>query len=912
MNAKQGGAESVQPVDEVERLLDRLEGLLGAVDGRLAEAGDLLDKLEVIDAEIARLASGSSGSRPTNNDLNAEGAQGRRKEALVSLATAILELCREAGEYIVVAHNLAASERNSTLFYAGPSPVVFAPTSTSNEVASKAETLGSITHAAISNADATRELNRLLDHASAKRIAEEMDIVTYQAQAARLFERIRTEFSDVSREFAIRAARMDTHGLTLEVGQKPSSSARLRSIADRLRQVDGLPDEITPFEAVDQFEVACKWLRRYGKFMKYAKASADRMANDFASEASVEIYKDATRPHAKRIEQQGLLLVSKQTLGMGLAAAVAVAVILIFINNNLVMKNWAIPLVGLSATLMYILAIKFGHDASGGHMRDLRNTLLARALDILNPFGATAVSEALTEESFQFPKIEWQRFQAGDATAAKPHLQRGVLAKTFADVSRRKWFLRRRRMALSNAAALALMVALLLALSWPLGSPLNRGSFSFVSQTAEYGACELDRGHLLLATGGNYYLISSRGNHVTEIAKSLVWQIRPVNAGAGDHGAASGGSRDDPPDCAKLAVAPTTVSFASPLQLQQDPSGLTAAASVVAASIEGLGSLAAKLTPSEGSIAACGSECVTALTELSNSADRVATNIKGLRDIVDKLPPTAEPICAGTCPKIETSVTFAPLPVVIPMVVETAPADGPTFITQLYVVDKLMTEFGGNRLIVLPLFPGPVASDKALATYGSDGIDTPQEAYYFGLTSMANPVLPNDDKTLLDYVQNSMKSCINATQAAFKNEGHLGDAPRLRLSVRGYANEKWTASSVSDDRKEVLNWYLAEGRRQAVINALEIADHDLIEVVPKATALSFGGPEEVDLEKLVQRFQFDGYKSMKKSLEGWLVPPISADDKRYVKEIFAKSVVIEVESDVIDHCGAEWRSVDQR
>ena len=62
-------------------------------------------------------------------------------------------------------------------------------------------TLASITQVMISKADAAREVNRLLDLTSARRIAEEMDIVTYHAEATRLFDRIRAEFNEISEEF---------------------------------------------------------------------------------------------------------------------------------------------------------------------------------------------------------------------------------------------------------------------------------------------------------------------------------------------------------------------------------------------------------------------------------------------------------------------------------------------------------------------------------------------------------------------------------------------------------------------------------------------------------------------------------------------------------------------------------------
>ena len=456
---------------------------------------------------------------------------------------------------VSVAYNMANDEKKPSRFYTGINPSVFKESVTADE---QTRTLASITQVMISKADAAREVNRLLDLTSARRIAEEMDIVTYHAEATRLFDRIRAEFNEISEEFQDDYQRKILAEQT-KIAQSREEIAQFEKIAARLtgRRVPGFALAESQKRAAE----ANRFLDRYRQFAEYEKKCADLMRDDFGVESSVKAYKKATRSHAERIEKQGIFA-SYWTIGTGLAAAALVAIVLVFLDNNLLLKNWTIPLVLAAGALMYGLSVKFGKDARNAHMQDLRETLHARALktrdegktgaavgprsEETNAARAAAVLKMRANPYFEFPKVNWKGSPekhgepAGPAvvagTAARsndPRQKQGyqsdedkhsILARELADD---RWSSHERSMWKRNLGCLAAIVAVPLAVSLLSGTWGPTKTFAFVSRTSDQGTCVLDRGRVLLATGGSYYVARSADSDVTELAKSSVLLIQP-------------------------------------------------------------------------------------------------------------------------------------------------------------------------------------------------------------------------------------------------------------------------------------------------------------------------------------------------------------------------------------------------
>ncbi|MER9006352.1 hypothetical protein NKI15_22260 [Mesorhizobium sp. M0862] len=845
--------------------------------------GQLLDARDACNNEIDELA------RAGHSTITLE----RRRDAVKhALPAPLAELQRTVEKFgddaISAAYKLADDEKKPARFYSGINPSVFKPEA-EKVTAEKGRDLDAITQVTISKADAAREVNRLLDLTSATRIAEEMDIVTYHAEATRLFERVRAEFNDISEDF---------------------STAFQNEILDEQNKISNFRKEIAPFDAIakrlteenSELGVALsgfhkraieanRFLGRYRQFVGYEKKCADLMKDDFASESSVKAYKDATRSHAERIEKQGVFS-SFWTILAGLAAAVLIAFVLIFLDNNLLLKNWTIAAMLGAAALMYGFSVKFGRDARNDHMHDLRETLYARACEIrevaksganlapglveISARTEAAAIEMKTNPHFEFPKIKWGDFEEKANDQSKPtnvaeipagidtHQtvkdERSILASELGEDT---WSSHEKIMWDRNLRSLTLIVAVPLVLSLGLGTWGPTKTFSFVSQTPDLGACVLERGRVLLATGGSYFVRTVEGSHVTEIAKSAVLLIEP------------GEPKPPLPNCAERRAepGPTHISFDAALEVKPDQATLDA-------------------------------------------AGKIAANAHAWLDaIADKI--GADTLCTKSCPPVTTVTSPAPFPVIVPVVVETQPptaapevrVGGPTFTTLVQGVDGKTREYNEQRLVVLPFFPGPVSGKTRPEIYGEDGINTTAEAFYFGLHQLSDPPLSNPPETLIQRIGNAFKTCMDQTQAAYKSKGKAATR-KLILRVEGYASQTWLNIKGVDGRlldkkaKERLNWYLAEGRRAAVIRQLSVAGRELIEIKPTPAEAKFDDLGDIDPEKVKSNFQFDGYDKMTESLDDWLKQPAS-DDRQpdEEREILARSVVILIDNDELARCG---------
>ncbi|MBE1710658.1 MULTISPECIES: hypothetical protein [Mesorhizobium] len=968
------------------------------VRDQIESYNDSSRELARLEQEVAKNAETDlrRGRNPRGLDLRVDVAEKKTRAAQAELEKALKDFQAEVGDLFHDVYKLAGRQANPAIFYDAKSNSLASPQPGDQyDLVEERRALADIKQVGISNSDAVKEINRLLDHASAKRIAEEMDIVTYHSNAARLFDRVKSEFEEALRLFnldekSIKAKRdliktfrkMSKDWIT--TGSQPSDVVVGGSKA--------FQDSATVLTEADGF------LAAYNAFLDYAKRYAGRVGSEFYTEASVDAFKEATREHAQRIEKQGVFQ-SPLTIFMGLVTGGAVALILIFLDTNLAFKNWTILMVGATIAIAYYLSGLFGQTARNNIMSDLRGTLydsvLEKATDrpvdprsvkqarvALNtgqPMARTEVEQPValaepgqphtpvetgqpsngssvvakgrrSDDYFKFEKLDWGLFRriaasvsesaasaaapipnsgpaapssAPIASAQVPTPDNGIatrsleaatlatnpasdsknaksastnpapssLALRLADVSVNRWDIHKFRMRVKNGILLLGAVATVLIMS--LGScsfdPMRRQDFAFVSRTNELGSCVLERGRVLLASGGSYFVETRNGKPVTEIAKSLVLRIEPiprpeettrtkqgyVRIGANEPQAnamqAAAGGATPPtlglPDCDDPHPEPTALSDTG-VRVKQ---GLEAVAKKIGTNTE-------QSNPKSSA-------------DLVEAARLLAGGLKeGLEAVAQHIPESSGCPCT-TSP----SVT----PVVMPVIISMPPAAtpdlqaGPTVLTMAYTSDGKGYEIGDGGMI-LPVFLDPVTGSYDPAFWGKKGIDSVEKAFYFGTTSLTDPKLRGTEirrKILKEYAA-SYTSCMKRARAA--------GAAKLKLIVEGYASEDWQAEKTDEERRN-LNLFLAEGRRIAVINALE-ADPSLIEIEnwpqqPKA----FSSWSQVKADEVHGNFLFKDYGAM---LEGLMktLPQLRMDEKPMPIGFLAHTALVRIDGEVPEQC----------
>jgi hypothetical protein len=923
------------------------------VQGLIKENRPLWDGLAQL---LSRPGEEIETGKPDNRQAEIKTATDK---ALITLAEPRSRLEAAAEDFLHYVYELASRRKNPAIFYG----------ERSNSLAS-AETLGDgntlvgrntrrvkeqkalddIRQVAISSGDTVKEINRLLDLTSTKRMAEEMDIVTYQSNASRQFDRIQTEFNQAVASFK---ADQDDVGLMSEaVGDFKLKKdgwikAMLPGVAAENKAVEPLLEAVS----ANLIITADTFLRRYKNFLVYAQSYASSVGGEFYTEASVEAYKDGTRVHAERIAKEGLFA-SLWTILVGLVAGLAVASTLILYDNNLALKNWLVPAACIAAVLAYLFSVRFGQIARDRIMNDLRQTLYDSVSDspvVLSPAApkATATGKLWTwlktwsfdrwlgtrvletctalwgyldfshgdsDEFFRFSKIKWEDLDKGVTNSDRT---KDSLALKIYDVNKFKWPMNQSRTFLKNAGMLLAILAIPLIFSYYSDTFGRDRQFAFISRTNELGSCVLERGRILLATGGSYFVETRDGNPVTEITKSLVMRIEPSETAT----TTNPGPKPDLPNCAtprpepkapdQMALVTATDRLGGSIKDglntvasrigggQDDPTplaNLAAATKDLADNVKtGLGTVAAKLggsTPNPVSLA-----------DLTAATDKLASNVKnGLDAVAGRIP--ASPDSAGT--------QASSAPVVVPVIINapSAPASapqtqaGPTFITQVYTADGKVYDYGSGTMM-LPIFLDPVAGSHD-PSFDKAGINTPEKAYFFGLTSLTNENLPNSKakRALVHEIGARYTECMERTRIANEKAGNTGAAPRLKLSIEGYASEKWDGVE-ENATKQTFNLFLAEGRRAAIIQALGI-DHPLIDIDKKPPPVTFGSWQDVHAGQISPTFVFEDYRAMKTSLEKRL-PPLpgdepSTEEKAQQESILAHAAVISVDGETPPLC----------
>ncbi|RUY12163.1 hypothetical protein EOA25_04065 [Mesorhizobium sp. M2A.F.Ca.ET.040.01.1.1] len=836
----------------------------------------LLDQMEECHSDVAALRSSSAKQDGEDGDGGLRAAEARLAGKIAEVKARVLSFGKVTDDFVNAAYALAATENGPIQFYNVSSGLVFSQDpSLDADVSDKSALLSSITHASISSPDAAKELNRLLSHTSAKRIAEEMDIVSYHSEATRLFDRIRAEFGEIST--SIKTLLQDQDDKQKRLTRPERKLAPLMALLKRLQSIADVNSDTEVARVLRDCAIARDFLACRTAFLKYEKASADLLKDEFGAEASIEAFKDATRPCAKRIEKTGLFA-SPLTIGMGAVAGVAVAALLLIGDNNLFLKNWVPQATLASAVAMYGFSVWFGRMRRDGQMKDLRKILYTSTLKILEKarsgkpernwnwigkrFGRAIKWD--DDAYLKFPKIAWRESAFGSGTASEPKpTGPGSLARSLGSASRGIFSYRWAKMFFLNAIVLSVIVTLPWAISAGFGTFSTTNGlkpFAFISLTPDQGRCVLYKGHLLLATKDNYYVRGTDGHDVTEIKKSAVLRmLAPDNA-------AEANQLQPLPNCVEPLAepGPTRVAFSGPLVLNQDQTAL--------------------------------------LDAIGKGAEALRAEFHAA---VEKMASSMSPGCTGrACAGEQFQASNTQHAVVIPVLVDARPSDEspkeqyPSLVVHIHTGDGIVRKDDGSLVMLLPLFPGPVAGDGNKLLGGKDGfINTPSEAFYFGFTSLMDPPLlgAGPGKTLIGSYGADFKKCATEAKIAYEKQGRGANPPRLRLNVQGFASQQWADPRLMPAEKEILNWYLAEGRRLAVIRDLGVAGDPLIDVGPLPGEMAFAKPADVDPDKIVSFFKFRGYTEMNAAMSTTLEPGDSM-------EILKRSVVITFGSKAFGYC----------
>ncbi|TPM28237.1 hypothetical protein [Mesorhizobium sp. B2-3-4] len=844
-------------------------------------------------------------------------------------AAGATEDCSDAAKAIF--HNvyvLVSRQENPAIFYNGKGNSL--PTPKGVDIVEERKALGSIEKVAISSSDTVKEINRLLDLASAKRIAEEMDIVTYQSNAARLFDRVKDEFDQ-----RLKAFELDQHSIDAMLTEIDNFRSPLKPAPTR--QAVGNPDRSAADDTL--LAEASKVLLRYRNFLDYARNYAERTGRDVYTEASVDAYKEATRPCAIRIEKNGLFA-AKSALITGGLTGLAVAIAVVVFDNNLVLKNWIFAATAIAVIAAYVGSVIFEKVRRDNFMSALRAAIYGSVLENKAELGGNGADRAnptrmdrllntvrgrRSDQYFSFNKFNWndcdKRRLKTDSKSKPLASELDAFVKTSSS--------RESVTFLGNALISMFIIALMLFPSYASGTLGRDKQFAFISRTTELGTCLLERGRVLLANGNSYFVETRGGNPVTEVDKSLVVRIEPVQLPEPDQADASKKGKNPQPVNADLVASTERVAKLppcdTPREKTSDQTALLGAANLLADNIKGgFNTVADKLGQGTGTGGA------PSLDGLVNATNGLAASVQtGLGAVADKLgkgtgQDDASPLArlVGATGGLAASIQEGagriagtqPSPVVVPVIIDApaAPASapeahaGPTFITQVYTAGGKVYDYGGGTMM-LPIFLDPVTGvqDKS---FGETGIDTPAKAFYFGLTSLTNRNLPNSEakSALLREIAARYTDCMERTKAIYEKAGNAAAAPRLKLSIEGYASEDWKAARNDQDRRD-LNLYLAEGRRAAIIEALGI-DHALIDIDSKPPPATFGRWQDVDAGKVSRSFLFKDYDAMAARLDQRL-PPLSKDGKQPSPDekaeqagILAHAAIISIEGETPPLC----------
>ncbi len=723
----------------------------------------------------------------------------------------------------------------------------------------------SVTYSKIEKPDAEKEINRLLDHTSTIRMAEEKDTLKYHERAMRLFDRIGEECQEAISIYGTHLGNIIYDARGKELTPLPwwmDQAARLETMTVRLTKgMTSLRDFPQAFpesqERANKLGKASSFILNLGDHLLAARAGFLRLKSDFANETVKAGYKDGTRPVSRRIENNGLIA-NRLTIGTGAAGAL-IALLIILVSGHLAAKVWVAPIALAVAAIAYLVSVTLGRNERSDVMDTMRANLRnAAGAAFFLPPASRGKGEREVEYSFAFPKwtcrlakvedpfftIDWASGQAVpnfDAQQGTDLLQ-GHLAMSPVARQDREKALRRR-----NLYLLGLLAAVLWSLGWIGATPGNRNDFAFIARRSSGEACLLDRGRYLFPAGTRHFIAS--GWSIGVLSSRTVDSILP-----GDRATAV-------PDCNEhRPAAEEIVSTAIGTAAETEASAMREETERIVSAIGVLGETQ---------------------RQVLQAVEEAASRIAGKLPIQVTVDSTGNPVPPSG------------MTTVVPVVVDNSRSanqpyavGGPTLFTQIFV-DGEKTGIGTEqRFLLLPLFPADVSvasvpvEERQLYDGNGPGIDTIEEAYFFGLKhNLRDPVL-DGGMTLLETIGRAIDFCAGNTDAPPENP--------VRIEIQGFSSAKDFPGNTEESAR--LNWYLAEGRRAAIYQALGLEQKPSVEVANRPAVTGILSPADVGSSVTIANFAFESASKAKDGLAAWLRQTASGNTA--AEEAFARSVVI--------------------
>lgn len=531
-----------------------------AEPGPLSQLKRKLESLAAVHSELAKAKAALEQMRrnplaqlPDNDDLSLDAAEARCKRLEEALPESRKTAEIAARVWAREVHLLASDPQSCVRLYCNGEP--FNPLDDGKlELGAIAALLSSVTHAAINNRDAVREINRLLDHASFRRISEEMDMGNYHERAAKLYDRIRQESAETSGAYRKMLTAQDVANKASGNTAKADKDCLidLHRLSEQAKAYEPLAKELLQHEPLGaQLLGIISFIENFRRFVEKAADELEVFGKKYASEAAVDAFKDATRKTCTRIEKTGLFANLLIILAGGIAGFIA-AFILMFLDTNLALKNWFLQLTTASALCMYGLSMLFGRQYRKAVMEAIRRRLLSGARSFFN-------GKASPGDVFAFPKAG---FEAVPTTRPKQTsaVTMGFWSSVWGSVIRRFETLsaivrnavesldRKFVVVGKNILALAAITGVLLLVSWFGDTFAPDAKFSFVSHDAAGNPCVMQNGRVLFANAGSYFVASAETSghavHVTELRKPAIDLVSPAE------------STDKMPKCLNAGAAP--------------------------------------------------------------------------------------------------------------------------------------------------------------------------------------------------------------------------------------------------------------------------------------------------------------------------------------------------------------------
>jgi hypothetical protein len=717
---------------------------------------------------------------------------------------------------------------------------------------SHARQLGKVVKANVGAGYLEEAVNNLLDMATAERIAEEADTAKYQNLASKQFGYVRGEAR------ALVETPLPANGRAASA-KKDSFEAKLDTIGHEFSELTKIVTDCAsvPGQVRELGEVLVplsSFLHSYHSRLTDLNKRLRAFADGFANENSAEVYKTATRKICARILKRGFFTFRPILVGVlsSLAALLAIA-----ISGSLPLKNWALSLAFLSGNIVYALSILMERRAHQLQMKFVRGALLDQSSSYFDGLLANGGDENRT---FRFVPVaivrDFAKFESG-----KP-------VQSLESEARSNWAVTLDRMHVNDFATVLAAFAAFVCIGLPIGGWPSANRPVFLSEGTDGQYCVLHRGKALIATAQHYFVTGSGFWSIDEIDRAQIAAIAPY----------AGNVRD----------------CQTPI-----PDAASASALAIAGSIDKVG----------------------------DGLDKVAEKLP--QQIVVNAPGCG---AAESCARDSIAVVS---PVIVDNKVTASPGDsgGLHFFTQFFIGETGEQALTAARpFLLLPYFPNPV-----VGAGDGNAINNSAKAYDFGRTKnlIEDMFATNESgksengvtqtsalastakgdgrsqgefkESLIGRIALSLLACSTNEYGAAKKRGRI---PRdIVVDVQGFASETGFPELDSHAKSEA-QWYLAEGRRAAVIDKLLaiVKNPDRIKFMVEDSAGSNVVRDDICKIRsgILPRpdFRFRCHEEMQLHMKEWMrqVPSKEADPLR---EAFARSVLISFPKDTLKICNGE-------